>query len=208
MIYDITLTLSPELVHWPGDAAVEVEHFSGVVKLSRWAMGSHAGTHVDAPAHFSRGPRTVDQLDPAVLLGRCRVLRVPDDVPLITAKVLQAYDMSGVERLLLRTRNSKRWETEQTTFDEQFVALDDDAARLLVARGIKLVGVDGLSVAPYRTLLLVHETLLDAGIVLLEGVNLSEVPAGDYGLICAPLKLLDGDGAPARVFLVALESKS
>ena len=201
-IYDITLPLSPELVRWPGDPPVGVEHWqSGDVKLSRWTLGSHAGTHVDAPAHFSRGPRTVEQLDPAVLLGRCRVLHIPD-VPIVSADELRAFSLDGVERLLLRTRNSLRWPQNLTTFDEAFVALDAEAAALLVAASIKLIGVDGLSVAPYQGHPGVHETLLDAGMVILEGLNLADVPAGDYQLICAPLKLLSSDGAPARVFLL------
>lgn len=201
-IYDITLPISPELPHWPGDPPVRLERWqSGAVRLSRWTLGSHTGTHVDAPAHFSRGPGTVDQIDPAVLLGRCRVLHVPD-VPMISAEVLQAYCLAGVERLLLRTRNSLRWQQHSANFDEQFVALDAEAARLLVSAGIKLIGVDGLSVEGYQGNAGVHETLLDARMVILEGVNLAEVPAGDYELICAPLKLLGSDGAPARVFLI------
>lgn len=202
MIYDVTLPLSPELVHWPGDSPVEVQHRqSGAVHLSHWAMGSHAGTHVDAPIHFSRGSRTVEQLDPEVLIGHCTVLHVPD-APIVTADILQSHRLEGVKRLLLRTRNSEHWRDNLTDFDEELVAVDEGAARLLVASGIQLIGVDGLSVAPYRGNPAVHDILLDAGIVILEGLNLGDVPAGDYQLICAPLKLVGSDGAPARVFLM------
>jgi arylformamidase len=178
-----------------------VEHIhSGAVNISRWTLGSHAGTHVDAPVHFSCGAKTVDQLDSAVLLGPCRVLDLLD-FDRVTAAILQAHHLAGVDRLLLRTRNSLHWAENATLFDEEFVALDVDAARLLVASGVKLVGVDGLSVESFRGNSGVHETLLNADIIILEGLNLAEVPAGDYQLICAPLLLHGSDGAPARVFL-------
>jgi arylformamidase len=120
---------------------------------------------------------------------------------MVTAEVLHGHNIAGVDRLLLRTRNSLRWEENSTTFDEEFVALDIDAARLLVAAGITLVGVDGLSVESFRGHSGVHETLLNAGVIILEGLNLAGVRAGDYQLICAPLLLHGSDGAPARVFL-------
>jgi len=201
MIYDVSLPLSPALVAWPGDPRIECEGFGDEVKISRWRLGSHAGTHVDAPAHFSLGA-TIDQLDPAVLIGPCRVLDLPE-VPLITAEELASYDLSGVERLLLRTRNSRHWAEDMTTFDPDFVGLDGGAAQMLLALGVKLLGVDGLSVEPEEGDGHVHELLLRAGIIVVEGLNLSAVPAGDYGLICAPLRLEGADGAPARVFLVS-----
>ena len=200
MIYDVTLPLSPDLVHWPGDPPIAVEHYtSGAVQLSRWVLGSHAGTHVDAPIHFSRSPRMVEQLDPQVLLGRSTVLHMPN-VPIVTAELLRKHDLRGVTRLLLRTRNSLRWEHDLTTFVEEFVAIDEGAARLLVASGVQLVGVDGLSVAPFSANTAVHDILLDAGIIILEGLNLLNVPAGDYQLICAPLKLSAAMGHPPGYF--------
>lgn len=201
MIYDVSLPLSPALAAWPGDPRIERETFGDEVKISRWRLGSHAGTHVDAPAHFSLGA-TVDQLDPAALIGPCRVLDLPD-VPLITADVLAAHDLIGVERLLLRTCNSRRWVEDPSTFDPDFVGLDEGAARTLLGLGIKLLGVDGLSVEPEDGDGRVHERLLRAGVVIVEGLNLSAVPAGVYELVCAPLRLEGADGAPARVFLVS-----
>ncbi|MHB9108611.1 MAG: cyclase family protein [Armatimonadota bacterium] len=201
MIYDVSLPLSPALAAWPGDPRIQREGFGDEVKISRWCLGSHAGTHVDAPAHFSLGA-TVDQLDPAALIGPCRVLNLPD-VPLITADVLAAHHLIGVERLLLRTRNSRQWAEDPATFDPDFVGLDEASAHMLLGLGIKLLGVDGLSVEPEEGDGTVHELLLTAGVVIVEGLNLSAVPAGDYQLICAPLKLESADGAPARVFLVS-----
>jgi len=201
MIYDVSLPLSPALVAWPGDPRIERESFGDEVKISRWCLGSHAGTHVDAPAHFSLGA-TVDQLDPAALIGPCRVLDL-SDVPLVTAKVLEDHDVSDLSRVLLRTDNSRHWDKDSTTFDPNFVGLDETAAWLLLESGVKLLGVDGLSVEPEEGDGRVHELLLHAGVVIVEGLNLSAVPAGDYELICAPLRLEGADGAPARVFLVS-----
>lgn len=202
MIIDVTLTISPELAHWPGDPSVEASSFGGEpVRVSRWTLGSHAGTHVDAQTHFSAGPQTVDQFDPAVLLGPCRVLDFPD-AAVITADLLHAHDLTGVERLLLRTRNSRHWMEAPTTFDESFVGLDAGAAQVCLDCGVKLLGVDGLSVEPYHGNGAVHNLLLGAGVILLEGLNLAQVPAGAYQLVCAPLKLRGADGAPARVFLL------
>lgn len=200
MIYDVTLPLSPMLAAWPGDPAVTCETFGDRVRVSRWTLGSHAGTHVDAPAHFSAG-RTVDALDPAVLLGPCRVLDLTD-CPRITAAVLHAHALTGVMRLLLRTRNSAHWTQCPSNFNPDYVSLTIDAAQALLTLGVRLVGVDGLSIeAPDATQ--AHELLLGAGVILVEGLHLAAVPAGDYHLVCAPLKLAGADGAPARVFLVA-----
>ena len=185
---------------WPGDPDVACEALAfGRVRVSRWTLGSHTGTHVDAPVHFSAGPQTVDELDPAVLLGPCRVLDC-GEAPVITTAVLSAHDFAGIERLLLRTRNSRHWQEHPRAFDDAFVGLDAGAARLLVAAGVRLLGIDGLSVeAPGGEG--VHDILLRAGVIIVEGLNLAAVPAGKYRLVCAPLRLAGADGAPARVLL-------
>lgn len=200
MRYDVTLPISSTLAVWPGDPAVQCEAFGETVKGSRWTLGSHTGTHVDAPTHFSAGPGTVDAMDPAVLVGPCRVLDL-GEVPLVTADVLAEHTLTGITRVLLRTRNSQHWVVDATTFDTTFVGLDESAARWLLAQGVRLLGVDGLSVEPYQGNGVVHTLLLGAGVILLEGLALAAVPAGDYQLLCAPLKLHGADGAPARVFL-------
>ena len=207
MIYDLSLPISPALAVWPGDAAVEVTRSGERIRTSRWVLGSHAGTHVDAPLHFSAGPGTLDDLDPAILLGPCRVLAL-GNVPLITAATLAAHDWRGVTRLLLQTGNSRHWADDPTTFDRTFTGLDAGAARLLRDAGVRLLGVDGPSVEPFDGDGSVHEILLGAGMILLETLNLTGVPAGDYDLICAPLKLAAADGAPARVFLRTQECRA
>jgi arylformamidase len=202
MIHDATLPLSPALARWPGDPPVEVERFGDEdVVISRWTLGTHAGTHVDAPAHFGLGA-TVDELDPALLLGPCRVLDCTG-LPLVTAEDLAQHDLAEVQRLLLKTDNSARWQQDAAVFHRDFVAMELNAAQHLLDAGIRLLGVDGLSVEPYSGDGAVHHRLLAAGIIIIEGVNLAGVPAGDYHLICAPLRLQDADGAPARVWLVA-----
>lgn len=201
MLYDVTLPISPDLATWPGDPPVAVERLVfETVHVSRWCLGSHAGTHVDAPLHFSAGPGTVDTLDPHALIGPCRVLHFPD-APLITAELLERCDLTGIERLLLRTRNSERWRESVSVFHEDFIGLDPTAACLLRDRGVTLVGIDWLSIEAPPITGAVHLTLLAAGIIILEGVMLADVPAGDYTLLCAPMKLAGADGAPARVFL-------
>ena len=201
MIYDVSLPLSPDLAVWPGDPPVTREEMGEHVRLSRWSLGSHAGTHVDAQTHFSAGTQTVEQLDPATLIGPCRVVDLGDAM-LVTENLLAAQQLAGVERVLLRTRNSARIHEEPTHFFTDFVGLDAGAAKLMVALGVKLLGTDGFSVEPYGGGGEVHELLLGAGIILLEYLDLSAVPAGDYTLVCAPLKLAGADGAPARVFLL------
>ncbi len=200
MIYDITLPISPGMACWPGDPGVERETFGEHVKLSRWGIGSHAGTHVDAPTHFSVSPVTVDQLDPAALIGKCKVIYLPD-VAQITVDTLAEQHLIGVERVLFRTRNSIRWAQNEVDFDPDFVSLAIDTAILLSGLGVKLVGVDGLSIEKYGGNGEVHELLLSTGIIIVEGLNLHNVPPGDYRLTCAPMLLLGADGAPARVFL-------
>ncbi|HEX2951243.1 MAG TPA: cyclase family protein [Armatimonadota bacterium] len=201
MIVDVTLPISPGLVQWPGDPAISAEQCEGEIKVSRWTLGSHTGTHVDAPIHYSVGSQTADQLLPDVLLGPCRVIDVTD-VPLITVDVLRCHNITGTERLIFRTRNSYQWQRNITEFDEEFVGIDDYAAQAIIDAGIRLVGIDGLSIEPFTGSGDVHRALLRAGVVLLEGLNLAEVSDGTYDLVCAPLKLVGADGAPARVFLV------
>ncbi|HEY3377494.1 MAG TPA: cyclase family protein [Armatimonadota bacterium] len=201
MIYDVTLPLSPSLARWPGDPAVAVSSFGEQIKVSQWTLGSHAGTHVDAPTHFSAGPTTVDELDPAILLGPCLVLDLPN-VTRITAADLAGHSLAEVTRVLLRTRNSAQWAQQLTMFDEEFVGLDLSAVECLLDSGVRLIGVDGLSIEPYGGDGQIHQRCLRAGVIILEGLNLGAVSAGAYDLICAPLKLVGSDGAPARVWLI------
>lgn len=207
-IYDISLTISPNLPVWPGDPPIELERIESMdegahANVSRLNAGVHVGTHVDAPHHFLNDGRTIEQLPLDVLTGPCYVTQMPDGIEAINAEALEGMSLpSGTTRILFGTSNSKLWSRGETEFQEDFVAVTEDGAEWLVGRGIQLVGVDYLSVAPFSDSVPTHRILLQAGIVVIEGLNLSAVPRGFYELYCLPLKLLDSDGAPARAILI------
>jgi len=207
--YDITLTVSSDLPTWPGDPGVVLKRTNKIeeganANVSRLDMGVHTGTHVDAPFHFLQDGICIDQIALKTLTGRAYVLHLPD-VELITAQVLEESSIPPrTRRVLFKTRNSEYWARGETEFQTDFVGLSADAAEYLVDRGVKLVGVDYLSVAPFKQSRPTHEILLEAGIVIVEGLDLTEVAQGRYTLYCLPLKLKDSDGAPARAILVGV----
>lgn len=212
-IHDISVLVENGIPTWPGDPNFSMSLASsiakgGVVNLTRLDMGAHTGTHMDAPVHFYRDGAGVDELPLEVLMGRCRVFDLAQITDHISPEILETCDWKtsgggGVTRMLFKTRNSQHWANNDPEFDKEFIALTADAAMYLVHRGVKLVGVDYLSVEAYGNggPFSVHQTLLGAGVVIIEVLNLSEVTAGDYELIALPLKLKGADGAPARVVL-------
>lgn len=207
-IYDITLPISPGMPVWPGDPALVLERVESMdagahVNVSRLACSVHTGTHVDAPHHFLNDGRTVESLPLDALTGPAWVAALPPGADLVTASVLEAASIpAGTTRLLLKTCNSEIWRRGEMRFQEDFVAVAPDGAEWLLAHGIRLIGVDYLSVAPFQDSDPTHHILLKAGVVILEGVDLSAVEAGAYDLYCLPLKLVGSDGAPARAILV------
>ncbi|MGW8142968.1 MAG: cyclase family protein [Anaerolineales bacterium] len=207
--YDITLTISPDLPTWPGDPGVEIERVEKIedgsnANVSRVNMGVHTGTHVDAPYHFLQDGITVDQLNLNLLTGRAYVLHLPD-VEVITATVLEdAQIPPRTRRVLFKTRNSELWAGNENEFQTDFVGLSEDGATYLVRRGVKLVGMDYLSIAPFHKSRPTHERLLEAGVVVVEGLNLTEVDQGRYTIYCLPLKIANSDGAPARAILIGV----
>lgn len=209
-IYDITLTVRAEMPVWPGDPTVILERFSRIeggsdANISRLSMGVHTGTHLDAPFHFIQGGRGVDELPLEVLMGPAKVVQLPGSVDLISEDVIQAAKIpEDVTRVLFKTRNSKYWTEKVPVFHKDFVGIAPDGAEALVEMGIHLVGIDYLSVAPYQDPVRTHQILLGAGVIALEGLNLSQVPPGDYELCALPVKLGGCDGAPVRAVLVAL----
>lgn len=207
--YDISLTVSPDMPVWPGDPKVVLERVSKIsegasANVSRLELSVHTGTHLDAPNHFlDQDPTTVDQLSLKVLTGRAYVLHLPDEVELITRATLEnAVIPPRTRRLLLRTRNSNEWASPSGQFKQDFVGIDASGAQYLVERSVRLVGVDYLSVAPFQDSRPTHEILLGSGVVVVEGLNLSQVSQGRYSLYCLPLKLLGAEGAPARAILI------
>lgn len=207
-IYDISLTISPDLPTWPGDPPLELEQFESMDKgghnnVTKISACVHLGTHVDAPHHFLNHARTVEQLSLEVLTGPCYVVQLPDGIEAITAEVLDRTEItSEMKRILFGTRNSHLWAKGVSEFQTDFVAITEDGAEWLVERGVQLVGVDYLSVAPYGDSIPTHTVLLKAGVILVEGLNLCNVMRGFYDLYCLPLKIAGCDGAPARAILV------
>lgn len=207
--YDISLTISPDMPTWPGDPAVVLHRVekmeqgaeSNVTKIE---MSVHTGTHVDAPYHFNPGGKSVEHMSLRNLTGRAYVLDLPH-VDKITAEILENSDLPPrTRRLLLKTRNSTFWAKQEKEFQTNFVAVCEDAAEYLVKRGVKLIGVDYLSVAPFNQIKATHEIFLNAGVVIVEGLDLSDVSQGRYTLYCLPLKIRGSDGAPARAILVGV----
>ena len=207
--YDITLTITPDLPTWPGDPGIEIKRVEKIeegsnANVSRIDMGVHTGTHVDAPYHFLQEGITIEQLNLSLLTGRAYVLHLPE-VDEITAEVLEnAQIPPRTRRVLFKTRNSDFWSTKDEIFQEDFVGLSADGAEYLVRRGVKLVGMDYLSIAPFKKSRPTHEKLLEADVVIVEGLDLSEVSQGRYTLYCLPLKIANSDGAPARAILIGV----
>ena len=166
--------------------------------VTRLDMGVHTGTHVDAPSHFVSGGSTVEGMALDVLIGPAYVIDLPDVRDSVTAEDLAAAPKC--ERLILRTANTARGLLTSDSFCEDFAHISGEAAAAIVERGIRLVDVDYLSVEGFRSgSHAVHDTLLGAGIVLVEGLDLREVSGGWWRIVCLPLKLEGADGSPARV---------
>ncbi len=207
--YDISLTISPDIPTWPGDPKVHLERFLELekgdpVNAMKMSMSVHSGTHVDAPCHFFKNGSAVDELVMKTLTGRAFVLHLPE-ADLVTAKVLEQAELPPrTRRVLLKTRNSEYWLKKEKEFHEDYVAVSPDGAQYLVDRGVQLVGVDYLSVAPYLDGGATHRILLESGVVIVEGLDLSGVSDGRYNLYCLPLKIEGSDGAPARAILVGV----
>ena len=208
--YDVTLTISPDMPVWPGDPSVDLKLVSKIsdganANVSHIKMGVHTGTHVDAPFHFLDNGKTIEEIPLSILVGRAYVLHLPNSVRMITAEILQNANIPPrTRRVLMRTRNSILWGKKNLSFQEDFVAIDEDASEYLVNRGVKLVGVDYLSVAPFKNSGPTHRIFLSAGVVIVEGLDLSKVSQGRYNFHCLPLKLAGSDGAPARVILTGV----
>jgi arylformamidase len=207
-IHDISLPISPALPVWPGDPPIVLEQVSSMDagahdNISRLACGVHTGTHVDAPHHFLNNHQTVEMLPLDGLVGPACLVKIPDEVGVITAQVLEKAGIpAGTLRLLLKTSNSQIWARHEMDFFTGFVAISADGADWLVQHKLCLVGIDYLSVAPFHQSIPTHRALLEAGIIIVEGLDLSATHPGIYTLYCLPLKLVGSDGAPARVILI------
>ncbi|HRH41196.1 MAG TPA: cyclase family protein [Pyrinomonadaceae bacterium] len=206
-IYDVTIAVSEIVPTFPGDPTVKIDVCAALAKgdvanVSQICFGVHTATHVDAPNHFIEDTRRVDELDLYKLVGECQVVELTEDVIAIEPQHVENLD--GVERVLFKTRNSNFWNEPEKGFRTDFTYIEPTAAKILVEKGVKLVGIDYLSVEKFGAKSFdTHITLLEKEVVIIEGLDLREVPAGNYELFCLPLKIVGGtgDGAPARTIL-------
>lgn len=205
-IHDISVPLRPDMPTYQGEPGPKLGFRSLLSKgnpftLTTLSLGSHTGTHVDAPSHFLGGAPAIDALALDALVGPAHVAEFGGDAH-ITAADLDEMDIpADCQRLLLKTSNGRFW--EDSDFHTDFIALTPDAARALADRGMRLVGIDYLSIEGFGVERYeVHETLLASGVVILEGLDLRSVSPGDYFLVCAPLNVVGAEGAPARALLI------
>ncbi len=208
-IYDLSLTLTPGMTTYNGEPGPTISPIADMSKgdaanVSLLSMGSHTGTHTDAPIHFIPGGTGVDSIALEVLIGPATVLDMSAVEGAITAAHLEAAELPpDAVRVLFKTSNSRYWNDLSGTFHRDFVYLAPDACRWLVDMGVRLVGIDYLSVEQFGSAdHATHRTLLGAGVAIIEGLDLREPSAGHYLLVAMPLKLKDGDGAPSRVALL------
>jgi arylformamidase len=208
-VIDISLPISPELLVWPGNPGVEVVPQQRIAdgdhaNVSELRIGTHTGTHVDPPVHFVAGGVGIDRVPLEALMGPAVVADARGLTGELGEAELDALGVQGgTERLLLRTDNSDLWRAAQADFPADYTCLGVGAAHWIVQHGIRLVGVDFLSVerrgTPGHP---THKTLLTNGVTIVEGLNLGEVEPGAYELIVLPLRIVDGDGGPARAVLM------
>ena len=202
---DVSVPLRSGMVHWPDNPPVSIERTMAmdrgdVCNVSTMSLGVHTGTHMDAPVHWLPGGEGIDEMPLDASMGLARVVAIEEPVSIKPNELMQHALQRG-ERVLFKTRNSEHcWTTD--TFVEDFVFVSHEAARYLAECGVRTVGVDYLSVGGYmidgpET----HRTLLESGIWIIEGLNLSQVAPGAYELICLPLRIVGADGAPARALL-------
>ncbi len=208
IIKDVTFTVEPGMTVWPGDDPVQLYRQHKIedganANVSYLGLSVHTGTHIDAPFHFLKAGYGVEQIPLDLLVGPAQVIQIPEEAKVIDSKTLEkAVIKPGIKKVLFRTAVSLQ-RTELTQgFKSDFVAVAADAAQMLVDKGINVIGIDYLSIAPYKNSRPTHEILLNANTLIIEGLNLADVDEGIYTLYCLPLKLKGSDGAPARVILI------
>lgn len=205
-IIDISMPLNRGMVNWPGSIEFSVKwtnqiQYEDPVNNSSIIMDTHCGTHLDAPLHHIDGSKSIDNIPLEILIGPVYVIDVQGS-PLITRKIVEQLDIpSDAKRILFKTDNSRS--QNRRTFDENYVAISADAAEWIVNCGISLVGIDYLSIQRYNSSDQTHKILLEADVVILEGIDLRNVEEGWYSLVCLPLRLIGLEGAPARAILIS-----
>jgi arylformamidase len=202
---DVSVPIYAGMVHFPDNPPINIDTITSVERgdiytLSRLSMGSHTGTHIDAPIHFLKGGAGAEAVPLENLMGPARVIEIKDH-DAVKAEELRFHNLVDGERVLFKTSNSERcWKTSQ--FVPQFVSIAEDAASYLASLHTLAVGIDYLSAGSPET----HRTLLNSGVAIIEGLNLAHISQGRYELLCLPLNIPGGDGAPARVLLRVSDS--
>jgi arylformamidase len=207
--FDITLPIAEGMLVYPDDPDVRIRPYSRIAdgedaNVTALAFGSHTGTHVDAARHFIDGAQAVDALPLERLIGPARVVQIPRDVRAIGERELREAGIDGERRVLLKTRNEVL--LDRSDFQKDFAYLTGDGARYLLDAGVQLVGIDYLSVEAFDAdEPVAHRVLLEQEVIIVEGVDLRDVPPGRYELVCLPLRVAGIDGAPVRAVLRTLE---
>ncbi len=212
-IYDISVPLSAATPTYPSDPTIEIKSWSALdrgdsANVSLLHFGAHSGTHVDAPAHFIAGGSKVEALPLESLMGEATVVELPEDMMAIDADFIGRNCKQASERILFKTRNSSFWNNPEGGFRTDYTYLEPAAAQRLTEMGTRLVGIDYLSIEQFKSEKHdTHRILLAKGVVILEGLDLTNIAPGRYELICLPLRIAggSGDGAPVRAVLRTLE---
>jgi arylformamidase len=210
--FDISVPISTTSLIWPGDPVVTIRQMTSISNgaesnLSQIRMSVHTGTHIDAPAHFIEGGKTIGDIPLEKLIGEVLVVEMGEAIAVITEESLINHPkhlaMMQARKILFKTRNSQLWHEDPLVFNEDYVGIDTSGAAYLSKLDLDLIGIDYLSISPFNDLEKPHQILLGRDIVLLEGIDLSQVPAGVYQLYCLPMKLQACEGAPVRAVLHA-----
>jgi arylformamidase len=210
--FDISVPISTSSLIWPGDPVVTIRQMASIFdgaesNLSQIRMSVHTGTHIDAPAHFIEGGKTIGDITLEKLIGEVLVVEMGEAMAVITEQSLINHPkhraIKRARKILFKTRNSKLWHEDPLVFKEDYVGIDTSGAEYLSKLDLDLIGIDYLSISPFNDLEKPHRILLGRDIVLLEGIDLYRVPAGVYQLFCLPIKLQACEGAPVRAVLRA-----
>ncbi len=205
-IHDITVPISPDMPVYSGDPAVRIDRVSRIsegagANVSMLCFGSHTGTHIDPPYHFVESGIKIDEVPLDTLVGECLVYSVEEATVILVQHLESKPIPKGTERIIFKTRNSGLWEDKE--FHTDFTYLSPEAAEWLVERGVRLIGIDYLSIDKFKSgVHATHHKLLESGVIVVEGLDLRQVDEGTYTLVCLPLKIESGDGGPARAILL------
>jgi len=206
-LFDISIAIRPGMPQWPGDDPVAERPLlrtpEDVANVTQLILTTHTGTHVDPPRHFVHGGATIDHVPLERWVGPCWVADLTSSGPEVEVAELEAAGIpAGTERLILKTTNTGLWRSSPAAFIEDYVGISLEAAEWVVTRGVTLIGIDYLSIGGMKTTNTeTHQLLLGNDIIIVEGLDLDAIEPGPYELLCFPLKIQDGDGAPARVAL-------